>query len=177
MRHIPDGGMYVVDEFNGNVPDQGIAIAMTSLSQPVSLEQWHRRLAHCSPLTITEMSRGELVDGLRVSGHDLRGKCEDCIIGRQSRRPFDGMTERNLEVLELVSFDLWGPSRVPSVGGKLYFMPIVDGGSSYKYGAYLSDKSDSSTIAAFELFRVAAESLSGRKVRRVRTDRAFDTSA
>ena len=35
-------GMYVVDEFNGALPDQGIAIAMTSLSQPVSLEQWHR---------------------------------------------------------------------------------------------------------------------------------------
>ena len=38
----------------------------------------------------------------------LHGKCEDCIIGQQTRRPFDGMTKRNLEVLELVSFDLWG---------------------------------------------------------------------
>jgi hypothetical protein len=56
-------------------------------------------------------------------------------------------------------------------------MPIVDGGSSYKYGAYLSDKSDSSTIAAFDSFWVVAESLLGRKVRRVRTDQAYDTSA
>ena len=63
------------------------------------------------------------------------------------------------------------------MGGKLYFMPIVDGGSSYKFGAYLSDKSDSSTIAAFDNFRVEAESLSGRKVRRLRTDRAYELSA
>jgi hypothetical protein len=34
---------------------------MTSLSQPATLEQWHRRLAHCSPLTITEMSKENLV--------------------------------------------------------------------------------------------------------------------
>jgi histone deacetylase 1/2 len=171
-------GMYVVDELTDDLPrDHGVPIAMASLSKSVSLEQWHRRFAHCSLLKIAEMSKGNLVDGLTVSGHDLCGKCEDCIIGRQARRPFDRETERSLDVLELVSFDLWGPSRIQSVGGKLYFMPIVDAGSSYKHGAYLSDKSDSSTIAAFNTFRVEAESLSGRKVRRIRTDHAYDTSA
>ena len=82
-----------------------------------------------------------------------------------------------MDPLELVSFDLWGPSRVQSAGGKTYFMPIVDAGTSYKHGAYLSDKSDYSTIAAFDAFRVEAESLSNYKVRRIRTDRAYDTSA
>ncbi len=173
-------GMYVVDETNGDIPGTGIpdtALAMISLSQPTTLEQWHRRLAHCSPLTIGEMLKGNLVDGLNVSDSDLRGKCEDCVVGRQTRRPFDGKTETDLEPLELVSFDLWGPSRVQSAGGKIYFMPVVDGGSSFKYGAYLSDKSDASTIAAFDMFRVEAESLSGRKIRRLRTDRAYDSSA
>ena len=146
-------GMYVVDEISGDLPRASdIPIAMTSLSQPVSLEQWHRRLTHCSPLTIAEMSREKLVDGLNVSGNNLRGKCEDCIIGRHTRRPYDGKTEKDLDPLELVSFDLWGPSRVQSAGGKIYFMPVVDAGSSYKYGAYLPDKSDSSTIAAFDVF-------------------------
>jgi len=56
-------------------------------------------------------------------------------------------------------------------------MPIVDGGTSYKHGAYLSDKSDSSTIAAFDAFRIEAESLTGRKVHRIRTDRAYEMSA
>src|SRR6266511_6169313 len=80
-----------------------------------------------------------------------------------------------LDPLELVSFDLWGPSRVQSAGGKIYFMPVIDGGSSYKYGAYLSDKSDSSTITAFDTFRIEAELLSGHKVCRIRMDRAYDT--
>lgn len=85
-------------------------------------------------------------------------------MGRQTRRPFDGETAKNLIPLELVSFDLWGPSRTQSVGGKVYLMIIVDAGTSYKYGAYLADKSDSTTLAAFETFRAHAESFTGQKI-------------
>src|SRR6266540_764113 len=120
----------------------------TYLVPPKLTLEWHRCLTYCSPLTIMEMSTGNLVDGLHISGNDLCGKCEDCIIGRQTRRPFDGNTEKDLDPLELVSFDLWGLSRVQSAGEKIYFMPLVDGGTSYKHGAYLSDKSDLSTITA-----------------------------
>jgi hypothetical protein len=83
---------------------------MSSISQPTSLEQWHRRLTHCSPLTIQEMAANNLVDGLKLSGTSVNGKCEDCILGRQTRRPFDRETEKELDPLDLVLFDLWGPS-------------------------------------------------------------------
>ena len=99
--------MYVVDEATGDVPRIGrldTPLAMTSVSQPATLEQWHRRLAHCSPLTITEMLKSHLVDGLNISDGDLCGKCEDCVVGRQTRWPFDGKTETDLDPLELVSF-------------------------------------------------------------------------
>ena len=79
-------GMYVVDAFektNQNVPDT--PFAMSSLSKPTSLEQWHRRLAHCSPSTIQEMVSRDLVDGLNITERGLRGKCEDYILGRQTR--------------------------------------------------------------------------------------------
>ena len=56
-------------------------------------------------------------------------------------------------------------------------MPVVDAGTSYKHGAYLSDKSDISTIAAFDAFRAKAEALTGRKIRRLRTDRAYESAA
>src|SRR6266545_3097560 len=117
-------GMYVIDELHSPSTSK-TPHAMLSLSQPTSLEQWHRRLTHCSPLTIKEMSGGNLVDGLSISKTDLRGKCEDCVIGRQTRRAFDGKTEEDLQPLELVSFDLWGPSRVQSAGGRIFFMPVV----------------------------------------------------
>jgi len=110
-------------------------------------------------------------------GKDLRGKCEDCILGHQTRRPFDDETMKKLDPLELVSFDLWGPSRVQSMGGKTYFMPIIDAGTSFKHGAYLADKSDISTIAAFDVFHAKAESMTGCKIRRLRTDHAYGSSA
>ena len=56
-------------------------------------------------------------------------------------------------------------------------MAVVNGGTSFKYGAYLSDKSDASTITAFDMFQVEAESLSERKIRRLRTDRAYESSS
>ena len=167
-------GMYVLETVN-NTPD--IHLAMTSLSQPAPLEQWHRRLTHCSPATIQDMADNNLVDGLKISETTLNGKCEDCVVGRQTRRPFDGATEKGLDPLDLVSFDLWGPSRVKSAGGKVYLMIIIDAGTSYKYGAYLADKSDPTTLAAFEVFRAMAETLTGKKIRRLRTDRAFESAA
>ena len=167
-------GMYLLESVNDlpNTP-----LAMTSLSQPTSLEQWHRRLAHCSPLTIQDMASNNLVDGLKISETTVKGKCENCILGRQTRRPFDGETEKDLDPLELVAFDLWGPSRVQSVGGKLYMQMIVDGGTSFKYGVYLPDKSDATTILAFDTFRTTAETITGKKVRRLRTDRAYESKA
>lgn len=117
------------------------------------------------------MANNNLVDGLNISKIATTGKCEDCILGRQTRRPFDGTTiEKGMGPLDLVSFNLWGPSRVLSVGGKSYLMIIIDAGTSFKYGAYLSDKSDITTLSAFETFRTKAETLTGRKIRRVRTD-------
>jgi transposase InsO family protein len=167
-------GMYLLETID-NAP--GTPLAMASLSQPTSLEQWHRHLTHCSPLTIQDMANNNLVDGLRISGTAVDGKCEDCILGRQTRRPFNGATEKDLAPLDLVAFDLWGPSRVQSAGGKVYLMMIVDAGTSYKYGAYLLDKSDATTLSTFEVFRAKAETITGRKIRRLRTDRAYESSA
>ena len=118
-----------------------------------------------------------MVDGLRISSNDLDGKCKNCIMGHQACCPFDGETKKDLEPLDLVSFDLWEPSHTQSAGGKVYLMAIVDAGTSYKQGAYLEDKSDSMTIAAFEGFCVQAETATGRKIHQLCTDGAFDTLA
>src|SRR5260221_11118017 len=117
-------GMYVLDAIDNNVGNiPGDPLAMGSLSQYIPLEQWHRRFSHCTPLTIQEMGSGNLVDGLKISDTNLRGKCEDCILGRQTRRPFDGVTERSLDTLELVSFHLGGPSPAHSGAGRVSSMP------------------------------------------------------
>ena len=56
-------------------------------------------------------------------------------------------------------------------------MAIVNAGTSYRQGAYLEDKLDSMTIAAFEGFCVQAETAMGRKICQLHTDGSFDTLA
>ena len=98
------------------------------------------------------MAKHNLVDGLHISGGELTGKCEDCILGRQTHHPFNGTTEKDLPPLNLLSFDLWGLSRVQSIGGKVFLMIIVDAGTAFKYGAYLEHKSDATTMEALDIF-------------------------
>ena len=141
-----------------------IPLAMVSPSQPTMLEQWHHCFAHCSPLTIQDMASKSLVDDLKISETMVNGKCEDCILGCQTCCPFDGETEKNLAPLELIAFNLWGPSHVQSAEGKVYVMIIVDAGTSYKCGAYLPDKSGTTTISTFEAFHTKAETTTGRKI-------------
>ena len=105
-------GMYVLEEVETalNVPT-----AMISLSQPVSLEQWHRRLTHCSPSTIQDMANRHLVDGLNILGENLKGKCEDCIMGRQTRRPSMWRLRRTFVLLTLSH---------STFGGRLAYNPL-----------------------------------------------------
>lgn len=56
-------------------------------------------------------------------------------------------------------------------------MIIVDAGTSYKYGTYLADKSDTTTLAAFDVFHTQAETDTGRKIKHLQSDGAFDTTA
>src|SRR6202522_1089179 len=84
----PDGSVVLAGK---NI---SLAMSSNSLSQRVPLEQWHRCLAHCSPLTIKDMAKHNLVDGLTISEDSLNGKCEDCVMGRQTCRPFDGETDK-----------------------------------------------------------------------------------
>lgn len=170
-----ESGMYVlecVDE-EGDLPAGHFA--MSSRSDPTSLCQWHRRLVHAGIETIETMASKNLVDGLAegITDRKVEGKCEDCLMAKQTRRPFDEPTDPNVEPLDLVATDLWGPSRVLSNGGKSYFMPIVDSGTSFKHGVFLADKSDETTIQAFDDYRIMAENQTNRRIRRLRADNAF----
>ena len=167
-------GMYLLEALD-NISDT--PIAMISLSQPTSLEQWHRQLTHYSPLIIQGMVSNNLVDELKITSNTVSGKYEDCILSRQMCCPFDGVTERNLAPLELVAFNLWGPSCVESGGRKFYMMLIVNSGTSYKHDVYTTDKSDSTTIEVFNSFHTKAETMTGKKICCLRTDQAFDSVA
>lgn len=150
------------------------ALVAHSLAKPTNLEVWHRRFGHIGTRSIVDMAKKGLVDGLDIVGSvEPEGKCEDCIYGKQTARPYDQVVERETEVLERVYIDLWGPARVRSVGGAEYMMAFNDGGSSYRVGYFLNSKSADTTLTAFAEFHVKSERETGKKLIRVRVDMGF----
>ena len=56
-------------------------------------------------------------------------------------------------------------------------MIVINAGTSYKHGAYLPDKSDATMIAAFDAFCTTAETTTGKKIHRIRTNWAYELTA
>ena len=112
-----------------------------------------------------------------VSVCQRRKEVRNSILGHQTRHLFDGETKKDLAPLDLVAFNLCGPSRVQSARGKTYMMVIVDAGLLYKSGVYLPDKSDATTIQAFDNFCTKAETMTRRKICCLWTDQAFESIA
>jgi len=121
--------------------------------------------------TIQEMAIKGLVNGMNIRReHEMLGKCEDCIYGKHSTHPFNNESVKEETVLECVHMDIWGPTRVKSAGGALYFMLIMDGYSSFQTIAFLSTKSADTTLNVFKAYHVEAERQTGMKLKRVRMD-------
>jgi len=48
--------------------------------------------------------------------------CEHCVVGKQKRVNFATTKHRMQGIIHYIHFDLWGPVRVPSFGGKRYML-------------------------------------------------------
>ncbi|KAF5368208.1 hypothetical protein D9615_010532 [Tricholomella constricta] len=99
------------------------ALVARSQSTPVDLDVWHRRFGHASVSAIRELAQKGLVDGLNIKGGlSVKGLCEDCVYGKHTARPYDGVVIPESEVNHRAHFDLWGPAMVISMGGASYMM-------------------------------------------------------
>ena len=87
---------------------------------------WHLRYGHLGFVGLNLLSKKRMVDGLSCIV-DSYGKCEDCILGKQHRLPFNSENYRRVRAsLELVHYDLVGPMQNNSIGGSTYFMTFID---------------------------------------------------
>lgn len=163
------GTMY---ELTLNAPggDPTNALAARSQNKPTDLETWHRRLGHIGEDAIKSLNSQSLVEGLIITTKELTGKCEDCIFGKQTRRPFDEQVTPETEVLERVHLDLFGPTRVQSTGGKRYMLLAMDGGSSHGDGYFLAEKTADNCVKVLAHFHVTAERQTGKLLKIIRTD-------
>ena len=168
------GGMYLLDMGSPpTAPSPGGTMVMSVCSheKPVEIDTWHRRLGHAGISTISEMSRKGMVEGLSITRDmNIPGQCEDCILGKHAARPYDEEVILEEDILEHIHIDMWGPASVRSVGGALYLMVLVDGGSAMKFGYPLSHKTEELTLQVFSEFHVAAEHVTGKRLLKVQID-------
>ncbi|CAK5275203.1 unnamed protein product [Mycena citricolor] len=167
--------LYAVDVVDEKlVAPTTVAITGRNRKQPTSMENWHRQLGHADIRMIQRMATRGFVEGLDITKGEVRGMCQDCILGKQDRAPFDDEVVHENNALERVHLDLWGRARTPSWGGAVYLLLISDGGTSMKFPVFLADKRKETVLKAFAAWVTEAEVQTERKLKVVRVDLGSD---
>ena len=118
LKGVRQGSLYILQ----GTTVTGEANVVCKLSEDDQATLWHMRLGHMS-------EKGSIMLSKRgVLGKNL-GKlsfCDHCVIGKQKRVSFTKAIHSTKGLLDYIHSDIWGPSRVPSSGGKSYMLTFVD---------------------------------------------------
>uniref|UniRef100_A0A803QEH7 Polyprotein n=1 Tax=Cannabis sativa TaxID=3483 RepID=A0A803QEH7_CANSA len=88
---------------------------------------WHQRFGHVSERGLTKLERQGILKGKLSRKLDF---CEECAIEKSCRVKFPSSVHTSKQHLDYIHSNLWGPSRVTTVGGASYFLSIIDDYSS-----------------------------------------------
>ncbi|GJZ44297.1 retrovirus-related pol polyprotein from transposon TNT 1-94 [Tanacetum coccineum] len=104
---------------------------------------WHRHLNHLNFGTINDLSRKDLIRGLPRLKFEKDHLCSACQLGKSKKHTHKPKTENtNLEVLNTLYMDLYGPMRVQTINGKKYILVIVDDYSRFTWVKFLRLKDE-----------------------------------
>jgi len=134
-----------------------------------SQELWHRRLGRISYDSIRTMK--EVVVGMRVekySEKERKERCEDCVRGSLSCKPFAYRQHTATKVLQHIHSDVCGPVETASLGKGRYFLLFTDEYTRYTTGYFMQHKSEA--FDYFLEFKADAEKATGKKIQSLRSD-------
>ena len=87
------------------------------------MSTWHKRLGHVSERGLNELSKQGLLNGEKI------GKLpsyENYIFGKATQLKFSKSVHSTTGILNYIHFDLWGPSKHPTLAGGRYFLTLID---------------------------------------------------
>ena len=141
-----------------------------SVEEKDSLAQvWHKRLGHISEAGLQVLEKQELFGKKSLGKLDF---CENCVLGKSHRVSFGVGRHTTQGVIDYVHSDLWGPSQVESLGGKRYFLSIVDDYSRRVWVYILRFKHEA--FGKFKEWKQLVENQTGRTVKKLRTDNGLE---
>ncbi|GJU58360.1 retrovirus-related pol polyprotein from transposon TNT 1-94 [Tanacetum coccineum] len=109
-------------------------------------------------------------DGLLKSTDDESfDKCESCLSGKMTKKPFPHSNERAKDLLGIIHTDVCGPLRHVSRQGASYFITFTDDYSRYGYVYLLKHKHE--VFETFKVFKNEVENQLGKTIKAIRSDR------
>lgn len=113
-----------------------------------------------------KLQRDGLLEKINDESFD---KCESCISGKMTKKPFKNRIERASDLLGLIHTDVCGPLRHVSRRGASYFVTFTDDYSRYGYVYLLKHKHE--VFETFKVFKAEVELQTGKKIKALRSDR------
>ncbi|GJY22456.1 retrotransposon protein, putative, ty1-copia subclass, partial [Tanacetum coccineum] len=136
---VPRNGIYEID-MHDLVPNVNSIYNVSNKRVKHNLDStylWHCRLAHINKKRIKQLQQ----DGLLKSTDDESfDKCESCLSGKMTKKPFPHSNERAKDLLGIIHTDVCGKLRHVSRQGASYFITFTDGYSRYGYVYLLKHK-------------------------------------
>ena len=79
---------------------------------------WHCHLGHIGVKCMKKLHADGLLESLDYESFDT---CEPCLMGKMTKTPFSGTTERATDLLEIIHTDVCGPMNIEARGRYHYF--------------------------------------------------------
>ena len=118
---------------------------------------------------LSKLSKGDFVNGLQKLDFKKNKLCDACQFGKQFRSSFKSKDMiSTTKPLELIHIDLFGPSRILSLGGKKYDFVLVDEFSRFTWVIFLANKND--VFNEFQKFCKKVQNEKGLNIIKIRSD-------
>lgn len=127
---------------------------------------WHCRLGHINEKRISKLHKDGFLDSFDFESYE---KCESCLLGKMTKAPFTGHSERASDVLGLIHSDVCGPMSSLARGRFYYFITFTDDFSRYGYVYLMRHKSES--FEKFKEFKNEVQNQFGKSIKALRSDR------
>jgi hypothetical protein len=133
--------------------------------EQVDLLTLHRQLGHVSVNAIRSLIRNHLVAGLQLLDDSSPFFCESCEYAKATRKPIskERQAEQASAFGDEIHSDVWGPSPIPTIGGRNYYVTFTDDYSRYTSLELL--KSKDKTLDAYKSYAMWAQTQHNVKIK------------
>jgi transposase InsO family protein len=151
--------------------DRPILAAAAAQESQVDILTAHRRLGHISADAIRDLARANAVTGLHIIDPSSTISCDSCEHAKATRKIIckQTTTSRAQAFGDEIYTDVWGPSRVETLGGRRYYITFTDDHTRFTKIQLLRTKDEA--FAAYKAFAEWAKTQHGVRVKRLRSDR------